>query len=203
MKFGTASYLFFLCASTASALRYGDRIHARDVVAAQAEALAKPADAIAAPEAEFDINDVLEEGTQPEARDEDEDEGLVVGRSIITDAEKEILEYLRNMKTDGLTSAHTWPTGAFEDLHGDSKSGTGGKYVCQVRRDAKAKKYLARVVAHETLMNGRIKKGHVFKTVEVAPCKPKKGKEQAPGYGRAVHFLRKAFGGAAPPACRR
>jgi hypothetical protein len=218
MKFSKASYLFFFCASAVSALRYGERMDVRDVDVAQAEALAKRVDAASVPEVDFDIDDVLErreEAAQPgpEAKFEGDDEDDVADeddstapvldrRDPIKDAEKEIFNYLRDIKTSGsggISGPASWPS-AWSDLHGDNKSQYGGRYVCQVRKSGG--KYEARVVAHAN-QGKNIKTGYVFKTVTVTACKDKKGKEVTPKYGMAVHFLRKAFGGPNPPACKK
>ncbi|KAK7908955.1 hypothetical protein PG985_014833 [Apiospora marii] len=200
MKFSKASYLFFFCASAVSALRYGDRIDVRDVDAPQVEALDKR---VAAPEVGFDVDTVLDrrEEAQPAAAAARTDS--LARRDIISDAEKEILQYLRNIVTSGpsgINGPAAWPS-QWSDLHGDKKSDFKGYYVCQVMQDkgSSGNKYRARVVEHDAQKG--IKKGYVFKTVDVPACKDKKGQELVPSYGRAIHFLCKAFGGANPPAC--
>ncbi|KAK8124327.1 uncharacterized protein PG998_000086 [Apiospora kogelbergensis] len=195
MKFSNASYFFFFCASAVSALRYGDRIDTRNVDVPQFEALDKR---VAASEAGFDVDTMLDarEEAQPAAAGTDS----LLRRDIVSDAEKEILQYLRNIVTSGpsgINGPASWPS-QWSDLHGDKKSDFKGYYVCQVMKD-KSNKYRARVVEHDAQKG--IKKGHVFKTVDVPVCKDKKGKELVPSYGRAIHFLRKAFGGENPPAC--
>ncbi|PVI00678.1 hypothetical protein DM02DRAFT_614138 [Periconia macrospinosa] len=193
MKFSNAASIFLLCASAVSAIPF-QRVIERSVIA-QDEALAKRV----APEVTFDSLETREASPVPEVEAAAEAADLV-RRDPLKDAEKEIIQYLRAIKTSGtggIGGPATWPA-AFTDLHGDNKSQFGGRYVCQVRKNGNT--YEARVVAHAA-QGKNIKVGYVFKTTTVATCKDKKGNVLIPGYGRAVHYLRKAFGGENPPAC--
>lgn len=204
MKFSKASYLLFLCTTAVSALRYGDRVDVRNVDIAQAEAHEKH---VVAPEARFDTENIQDrrEEAQPEARADYrqnswEEPPSPARRNIISDAEKEILQYLRNIVTSGpsgINGPAAWPN-HWSDLHGDKKSDFKGYYVCKVMKD-RANKYFARVLEHDAQKG--ILSGYIFKTIEFPACKDKKGQELVPSYGRAIHFLRKAFGGENPPVC--
>ncbi|KAH6653546.1 hypothetical protein BKA67DRAFT_558516 [Truncatella angustata] len=200
MKFSKASYVFFFCASAVSALTlpHGSRIVARDVENVQDESLAKRVPQ----EVDFNTLSRREASAEPEAYPEADPEafsGALSSRDTLSDAMEEIIDYLRDIPTTGprgIGGPSSWPTG-WSDLHGDNKSQYGGRYVCQVRRNGNT--YQARVVAHANQGNN-IRTGYVFKETDVDECVNRKGQNEAPGYGRAIHFLRKAFGGEDPPA---
>ncbi|GAB0136461.1 hypothetical protein EsDP_00004761 [Epichloe bromicola] len=193
MKFSKATSILFFCASAVSALRLP--IAERRVDVLQDEALAKRG----AAEVGFgDVLDRREASAEPGVPPAAGKYGDLARRDEEKDAMKEILKYLRNIKTGNIGGPSSWPESKWEDLHGDTKSDFDGRYVCQVKKSGS--KYEARVIAHKSF-GKNIKQGHVFKTTKVDACKDKKGKEIPPSYGRAIHFLRKAFGGDNPPGC--
>ncbi|KAK2605990.1 hypothetical protein QQS21_003616 [Conoideocrella luteorostrata] len=194
MKFSKATSILFFCASAASAWRLPVPVGERSVGVLQDEALAKRT----AAEVGFDDLERREAPAELELPPTTEEFDAVERRDTVKDAEKEILQYLRNINTRDIGGPSSWPTAKWEDLHGDKKSDFDGKYVCQVKKSGN--KYEARVVAHKDVPK-KFKKDHVFKTTTVKACKDKKGKETPPNYGRAVHYLRKAFGGEKPPKC--
>jgi hypothetical protein len=106
--------------------------------------------------------------------------------------DKQVLLCLRAMDTSGLSGSYGEKQ--WNDVHGDSKS----KDECIF--DSKKKLVYNIQVTHDSdgTYRVRILQGRsALKTVEVPPCKA--GKK--PTLGRAIHALRKAYGGPSPPVC--
>ncbi|KAG6001435.1 hypothetical protein E4U21_004324 [Claviceps maximensis] len=184
MKFSKATSILFFCASavTARSLPIDER---RSAAALPGEIL--PKDISVASAVDLDRRDALAEPEALPVAAAEEVHDLVSRDSYSA----EILQYLRAIETKHISGPAKWPS-QWKDLHGDGKSAFDGKYVCQVKKSGGT--YEARVVAHKKLSK-TIKTGHVFKTTTIPKAFDKKGREIVPTYGRAVHFLRVAFGG--------
>ncbi|KAF2669563.1 hypothetical protein BT63DRAFT_455542 [Microthyrium microscopicum] len=107
--------------------------------------------------------------------------------------DRQVLGCLRAINTNGLSGSYG--ERQWNDVHGDNKSKsecwvdgvkTKGSYNLQAIHDSDGKYRFQ-------ILGGK----NALKSVEVGRCKDNK----APTLGRGVHFLRKAYGGEAPPAC--
>ncbi|KAG6015458.1 hypothetical protein E4U43_005277 [Claviceps pusilla] len=188
MKFSKATSILFFCASAVSALRIpvAERRNYPDL-ADESSFKSPPGAHLDALDLDLDRREAFSEpDALPAAADE-------VHELVTRDPyDAEILEYLRDIETENIGGPAKWPL-LWKDLHGDGKASSDGKFVCQVKHSGGV--YEARVVAHKKLTN-TIKTGHVFKTVHVPTGRDKKGHVVVPSYGRAVHFLRVAYGNA-------
>ena len=119
---------------------------------------------------------------------------IIVEREITAALnDKQILACLRAMKTGTPPLSGSFGNGQWNDLHGDTKS----KKECLYDTTEKKAYNIQIMKGADGKYHARVLEGaHAYESVEVPACPNGK----APFLGRAIHALRKHYGGENPPA---